>query len=159
MTEEKIKKKESERTPKTEEIKEKKESERNPKTEEKIEKKDDNIKNGEEEETEKEPENLFYCFNKEEISLIKELKEKKDQDIRNGVEELKDDDLKSLYTKVEVNMIDNEKIFTDYIVLYLPNNFNQLNSVKYEYRPMFTKIYLGLERSLNGFKYAKKNKF
>ena len=104
-------------------------------------------------------ENLFYCFNKEEISLIKELKEKKDQDIRNGVEELKDDDLKSLYTKVEVNMIDNEKIFTDYIVLYLPNNFNQLNSVKYEYRPMFTKIYLGLERSLNGFKYAKKNKF
>ena len=56
-------------------------------------------------------------------------------------------------------MIDNEKIFTDYIVLYLPNNFNQLNSVKYEYRPMFTKIYLGLERSLNGFKYAKKNKF
>ena len=46
MTEEKIKKIESERNPKTEEIKEKKESERNPKTEEKIEKKDDDIKNG-----------------------------------------------------------------------------------------------------------------
>ena len=159
MTEEKIKKIESERNPKTEEIKEKKESERNPKTEEKIEKKDEDIKNGEEEEeeeeTEKEPENLFYCFNKEEISLIKELKEKEDQDIRNGVEEQKDE-LKTLYKKVEINIIGNEKNFTDYIVLYLPNNFNQLNSVKYEYTPMFTKISLGLKRCLNNINYAKK---
>ena len=101
-------------------------------------------------------ENLFYCFNKEEISLIKELKEKEDQDIRNGVEEQKDE-LQTLYKKVEINIIGNEKNFTDYIVLYLPNNFNQLNSVKYEYTPMFTKIRLGLNRCLNNINYAKKN--
>ena len=54
-------------------------------------------------------------------------------------------------------MINNAKIFTDYIVLYLPNNFNKLHSVKYDYRPMFTNIFLGVEISLDKINYAKKN--
>jgi len=54
-------------------------------------------------------------------------------------------------------LIDNEKIFTNYIVSYLPNNFNQLHSEKYNYRPIFDQIHLGLEANLNAIKYVKKN--
>ena len=75
--------------------------------------------------------NFFSNFKEEEINLIEKEKAKKEENIKNGVEEEKEK-LKPIYQKVEFNFINEEKIMIkNYLVLYLPENYKQFNSLHY----------------------------
>ena len=69
----------------------------------------------EEEVEEEEAYNFFYCFKDEEISLIKELYEKKNS-------EEQEEKTSILYTKVEMDFTKEEKIYKEYLVVYLSDN-------------------------------------
>ena len=75
--------------------------------------------------------NFFSNFKEEEINLIEKEKAKKEENIKNGVEEEKEK-LKPIYQKVEFNFINEVKIMIkNYLVLYLPENYKQFNSLHY----------------------------
>ena len=68
--------------------------------------------------------NLFDYFKEEEIKLINKAKMKMEDEIKKGKEEEKYI-IKPLYHKVQINLLNKEKTFTTYIVLYLPKNYDQ----------------------------------
>ena len=92
-----------------------------------------------------------YCFREDEISHITKLKEEKD-----GTE--KGDEISILYDKIEIDFTKEEKIFKEYIVLYLPKKFSK-HSITFEYSPMINLDDEMLEPlEINQYpKYAKKN--
>ena len=92
-----------------------------------------------------------YCFREDEISHITKLKEEKD------VTE-KGDEISILYDKIEIDFTKEEKIFKEYIVLYLPKKFSK-HSITFEYPPMINLDDEMLEPlEINQYpKYAKKN--
>ena len=71
-----------------------------------------------------EPGNYSYCFNEKEISYIEELKRKKDQDIKNETEK-KGDNFYPLFTKIELDLTTKENLLKEYLVFYIPNNYNK----------------------------------
>jgi len=101
------------------------------------------------------PNGFFYCFNKEEISLINETKEKIDENIKNGGDEEKDK-IKTIYQKVELDLLNKETTYTDYLVLYIPNNYSQLSPIKYDYSPLFSSLNIEKENT-EYVKYVKIN--
>ena len=76
--------------------------------------------------------NLFDCFKEEEIKLINKEKMKMEDEIKKGKEEEKYI-IKPLYHKVQINLLNKEKTFTTYIVLYLPKNYDQHQTINYAY--------------------------
>lgn len=99
---------------------------------------------------------FFYCFNKEEISLINEIKEKTEENIKNGGDEEKDK-IKTIYQKIELDLLKKEKTFTDYLVLYIPNNYSQISPIKYEYSPVFGDLNIEVKEKAEYIKYDKIN--
>ena len=83
------------------------------------EEKNNQAKNGndhyEEEVREEEGNNFFYCFKVEEVYLIKDLYEKK-------ISEEQEEKTSILYRKVEMDFTKEEKIYKEYLVVYLSDN-------------------------------------
>ena len=53
---------------------------------------------------------FFYCFTKEEITLIQQIKEK-------AQEEARKEELSLLYQKIKIDLKKKEKTITEYLVL------------------------------------------
>ncbi len=113
---------------------------------------------------------FFYCFNKEEISLINDIKEEIEENIENGGDEEKDK-IKTIYQKIKLDLLNKEKTYTDYLVLYIPNNYSQLSPIKYDYSPLFSSLNIEKEnteyvkyvkinnvsKNIQSFEYAREN--
>ena len=79
---------------------------------------------------------FFYCFNKEEIALIKQLKGNKEQTALKEEEGpgKKEEGLSVLFVKRKIDLTKREKTLTEYLVLYLPSSFSSPdNSTKFDY--------------------------
>ena len=81
---------------------------------------------------EEEAYNFFYCFNDEEISLIKELLEKKNS-------EKQEEKTSILYRKVEMDFTKEEKICKEYLVVYLSDNCTD-NLLYFKASPLTEKL-------------------
>ena len=68
--------------------------------------------------------------------MINKEKKKKEKEIKKGTEKEKYK-IKPLYSKGQINLINKEKTFTNYIVLYIPKNYEQFQTINYEYELIF----------------------
>ena len=75
-------------------------------------------------------ENISDIFREEEIALINQRKLKEDKDKSSEKDPKK---ICPLYQKLKVDLSKKEKTFTNYMVLYIPKDYNQLKSMKYYY--------------------------
>lgn len=91
-----------------------------------------------------------YCFNESEISSINELKKEKDE------ENVAADSFSILYKKLVTDLTKKEQIFKEYIVLYVPSNYNK-ESIIYDYEPMITSLDFESKEDDKLLKYLKKN--
>ena len=91
-----------------------------------------------------------YCFKESEISTINELKKKKDEE---GVAA---DSFSIIYKKLEIDLTKKEQIFKEYIVLYLPSNYNK-ESIAYDCNLIFNYLDFEPKEVKKIPKYSKKN--
>ena len=108
------------------------------------------------EEKNQKSDDFFYCFTKEEISLIQQIKAKKQEDDFGG-EEPKKEEISLIYQKIKIDLKKKEKAITEYLVLYLPNSFpSQLNTTQFDYLSNVSNMVLEFKGNSNIIKYSKK---
>ena len=74
---------------------------------------------------------IIYLITLKKMKLNRSMKKKKkEEEIKKGAEKEKYK-IKPLYRKAQINLINKEKSFTNYIVLYIPKNYEQLQTINY----------------------------